>query len=147
MWYGYLADLVVAFHLGYVSYVLVGQLIIWIGLIFRWSWIRNPWFRWTHLLAILVVALEAVCSITCPLTSWEFELRRMAGQHVEESTFIGQLFHNILFWDLPPWAFTCTLVSRRWFWELLYWRRPGGAGEKACRPLTPLSFVIASQGS
>jgi len=111
MWYGYLADLVVAFHLGYVSYVVVGQLIIWIGLIFRWSWIRNPWFRWTHLLAILAVALEAVCSITCPLTSWEFELRRMAGQEVEESTFIGQLFHNILFWDLPPWAFTAMYIG------------------------------------
>ncbi|HEV2948290.1 MAG TPA: DUF2784 domain-containing protein [Gemmataceae bacterium] len=111
MWYGYLADLVVAFHLGYVSYVLVGQLIIWIGLIFRWSWIRNPWFRWTHLLAILVVALEAVCNITCPLTSWEFELRRMAGQEVEESTFVGKLFHNILFWDLPPWAFTTMYIG------------------------------------
>ncbi len=111
MWYGYLADLVVAFHLGYVSYVVVGQLIIWIGLIFRWSWIRNPWFRWTHLLAILAVALEAVCSITCPLTSWEFELRRMAGQEVEESTFIGLLFHNILFWDLPPWAFTAMYIG------------------------------------
>jgi len=111
MWYGYLADLVVAFHLGYVSYVVVGQLIIWIGLIFRWSWIRNPWFRWTHLLAILAVALEAVCSITCPLTSWEFELRRMAGQEVEESTFIGQLFHNILSWDLPSWAFTAMYIG------------------------------------
>lgn len=111
MWYGYLADAVVAFHLGYVSYVVIGQLVIWIGLIFQWSWIRNPWFRWTHMLAIVVVALEAVFNLTCPLTSWEFELRRMAGQEVEESTFIGELFHNILFWDLPKWAFTSMYIG------------------------------------
>lgn len=130
MWYGYLADAIVAFHLGYVSYVVIGQLIIWIGLLFNWPWIRNPWFRLTHLVAILIVALEAVFNITCPLTSWEFELRRMAGQQVEEGTFLGQLFHNILFWDLPPWAFTTmyivfavlvlgtfVLAPPRWFWR------------------------------
>jgi hypothetical protein len=111
MWYGYLADVVVAFHLGYVSYVVVGQLIIWIGLIFKWSWIRNPWFRCTHLLAILIVALEAICGITCPLTDWEFDLRRLADQKVEETTFIGRLFDSFLFWHLPPWAFTTMYVG------------------------------------
>ena len=32
MWYGSLADLIVAIHVGYVGYVVVGQLIIWLGL-------------------------------------------------------------------------------------------------------------------
>jgi len=111
MWYGYLADAVVAFHLGYVSYVVLGQLIIWIGLLFKWSWVRNPWFRWTHMLAIGIVALEAVFNFTCPLTTWESALRRMAGQTVEESTFVGRLFDTVLFWNLPPWAFTTMYIS------------------------------------
>jgi hypothetical protein len=111
MWYGYLADAVVAFHLSYVSYVVVGQLTIWIGLLFKWAWVRNPWFRWTHMLAIVVVALEAVCNFTCPLTTWEFHLRRLAGQSIEESTFVGRLFDKVLFWDLPTWAFTAMYIS------------------------------------
>ncbi len=111
MWYGYLADAVVAFHLAYVSYVVVGQLIIWIGLIFKWAWVQNCWFRITHLLAIVVVALEAVFNFTCPLTSWEFSLRRLAGQSVDEGTFVGRLLDSILFWNLPPWAFTAMYIG------------------------------------
>jgi len=52
----------------YISYVVLGQLAILVGIVRRWQWIRNPWFRWTHLLMILVVAWEAVQGITCPLT-------------------------------------------------------------------------------
>jgi hypothetical protein len=111
MWYGYLADAVVVFHLSYVGYVVVGQLIIWIGLIIKWSWVRSFWFRITHLLAIVVVALEAVFNITCPLTSWEFNLRRLAGQSVDEGTFVGRLFDSILFWNLPSWAFTTMYIG------------------------------------
>ena len=105
MWYSFLADAVVAIHVGYVGYVVVGQLLIWLGLLFRWSWVRNPWFRWTHLVAILLVAGEAVFNITCPLTGWEADLRRLAGQAVDDSTFVGRLLDSVLFLDLPSWAF------------------------------------------
>src|SRR5205085_3912934 len=64
--YGLLADLLVALHVAYVSYVAVGQLLIWLGLALRWRWVRNPYFRWTHLLMIAVVAAEAVLDWPCP---------------------------------------------------------------------------------
>jgi hypothetical protein len=105
MWYGYLADVVVAIHVGYVGYVVIGQLLIWAGLACRWGWVRNPWFRWTHLVAISLVAGEAVFNITCPLTAWEADLRRLAGQTVDEGTFVGRLLDSVLFLDLPSWAF------------------------------------------
>ena len=74
--YGFLADLVVFVHLLYVGYVVVGQLAIFAGVVLKWQWIRNPWFRWTHLIMICIVAAEAIVNFECPLTSWESDLRR-----------------------------------------------------------------------
>jgi Protein of Unknown function (DUF2784) len=101
MFYGYLADLIVGVHVGYVSFVVLGQLAIWAGLLLRWPAVRNPWFRWIHLVMMTVVGLEATFNITCPLTHWEARLRRLAGQEVQGESFLGRLLHNLIFVDLP----------------------------------------------
>ena len=67
--YGFLADLVVAVHVGYVGYVVVGQLLILIGWMLGWSWVRNFWFRATHVLAMAVVVFEEIQDIRCPYRS------------------------------------------------------------------------------
>ena len=80
--YGFLADLMVAIHIGYVGYVVVGQLLIWLGWAMGRQFVRNFWFRATHLLAIAVVAYEEVMDIRCPLSIWEEHFRetgRAAG--------------------------------------------------------------------
>jgi hypothetical protein len=102
--YGLLADLMVAVHVAYVGYVVLEQLMIWVGLPLRWSWIRNPWFRWTHLLMMLIVGGEAAIDIECPLTRWERQLREAAGQAASGESFIGRLLHNLIFVDWPPWV-------------------------------------------
>ncbi len=111
MWYGLLADVVVAIHVGYVSYVVIGQLAIFAGVVLRWQWIRNVWFRLTHLVAISIVAFEAIMNITCPLTNWENQLRAAAGQPVSGETFVGRLLHNLLFYSWPPWVFTSLYIT------------------------------------
>jgi polyferredoxin len=102
LFYGILADLVVAVHVAYVSFVVFGQLAIWAGLLRGWRWVRNVWFRWIHLAMITVVGLEAALGITCPLTHWEDTLRALAGQEVQGDSFLGRLLHNLIFVDLPP---------------------------------------------
>jgi hypothetical protein len=104
LFYHVLADLVVAVHAAYVGYVVVGQLAILAGLAGRRQWVRNPWFRWTHLLMMSVVGFEAVCRIPCPLTVWEIALRRMAGEAAAEGTFVGRLLDRLIFLDAPPWV-------------------------------------------
>lgn len=104
MRYGLLADLVVGVHVAYVSYVVFGQLLIWLGLIRGWSWIRNLWFRWTHLAMILIVGGEAAMNIECPLTHWERSLREAAGQAVSGESFVGRLLHALIFVDWSPWV-------------------------------------------
>ena len=111
MFYAFLADLIVVVHFAYMAFVVVGQFLIVAGIPCRWGWIRNLRFRLAHLAAIVVVALEAVLGIVCPLTRWEYDLRLSAGQNPDEGSFVGRWVHNLLFYDLPPWVFTCAYVA------------------------------------
>ncbi len=110
MWYGLAADLIVAVHVAYVAYVLVGQLAIIVAAPMKWQWARNPWFRFTHLAAIGIVAYEALAGLRCPLTVWEEQLRELAGQAASGSeTFMGRLLHNLMFIDNQPEIFFTTM--------------------------------------
>ncbi|MSR58111.1 MAG: DUF2784 domain-containing protein [Planctomycetaceae bacterium] len=105
------ADAVVILHAGYVSYVLIGQLLILVGILCRWSWIRNPWFRWTHLAAILIVVVESLLEITCPLTTLEQYLRRESGTTAYQGDFVGNWVHELLFFDFTPDVFTAIYTA------------------------------------
>ena len=108
MWYGIAADLVVAVHVAYVAFVLLGQLAIVVAAPMKWQWARNPWFRFSHLIMIAVVAYEAIYHIRCPLSVWEEQLRALGGQPFSGSdTFMGRILHDVLFVDnMPEIAFT-----------------------------------------
>jgi hypothetical protein len=109
--YGFLADLLVAFHVAYVAFVVLGQLAIMIGALLKWSWVRNLWFRLGHLLAIGVVALEAIWGIDCPLTVWESDLRRLAGQEFSGDSFVARLLHRLIFFHADPWVLNAAHVA------------------------------------
>ena len=98
--YRTLADLIVVVHFAFVIFVAVGLVLILIGLALRWGWVRNLWFRAFHLLAIGVVVVQVWLGVTCPLTTWESDLRIAAGQSPYPDTFIGYWVHQILFY--PP---------------------------------------------
>jgi hypothetical protein len=98
-YYGYLADLVVALHFGYVAFVVLGQLAIIVGWIIGWKWIKNFWFRIMHLTAISIVAIESLTNIVCPLTTLEGTLREWAGQPVSDASFIGRFLHGLILHD------------------------------------------------
>ena len=78
-----------------------GALAIVFGGIFRWEWVRRPIFRLSHLTVTTIVAVQALLKVTCFLTDWEKELRRLAGKvEIEEASFIGRLLHEWLFVDV-----------------------------------------------
>jgi Protein of Unknown function (DUF2784) len=110
MGYGFLADVVVTVHLAFVSFVLIGQILILVGMFCRWSWVRNPWFRIAHLLAIGIVVFEAVNGIECPLTTWERDLRALAGQEPEDISFVGRLVRDLLFFECSEETFTAIYI-------------------------------------
>lgn len=98
--FAFLADLVVVIHLAIVLYVVLGQLLILIGWGLRWDWVRNMWFRVSHLVIMAIVAAQGALGVICPLTIWEDDLRRRAGQTVRGGSFVGRLAHDILFVDV-----------------------------------------------
>jgi len=126
MAYGFMADMMGLLHLVYVGFVVVGQLLIIAGIIFHWQWIRNFWFRIIHLVMIVVVALEAVVDFQCPLTSWENELRDLAGQPRRGDSFIASLVHDVMYWDLPfnHWAFQLSYYLFAALVILTFWLAP-----------------------
>jgi Protein of Unknown function (DUF2784) len=70
MVYGVLADVVGFIHLAYVSFVVLGQLLILLGIGLRWSWVRDLRFRVVHLAVILVVALESLGQLLSSPKFW-----------------------------------------------------------------------------
>lgn len=111
--YGFLADAMVCFHLLYCGYVVLGQLAVVVAAPFRWQWARNPWFRYSHLLAIAVVVVEEAMGWRCPLSVWEEELRALAGQEVTQAdSFLGRIARDALFYtDVPQLVFTVLHVA------------------------------------
>ena len=108
--YRILADLVVIAHFSYIAFVIFGMAAILIGLALRKDWVRNPWFRIAHLVAIVIVAGQAIVGLTCPLTTLENFLRRRAGQATYPGAFIGYWAHRLTFYHAPPWVFALCYV-------------------------------------
>ncbi len=111
MWYRFLADLTVVIHLAYASSVVLGLIAILLGVVFQWPWVRNFWFRIIHLAMIGLVAAETICDIPCPLTVWENALRLRSGESTYSGSFIGNLAHRVLFFELPEEVFTVAYVT------------------------------------
>ena len=106
------ADLLVFLHLLYVAFTVGGALLILAGGLLGWPWIRNRLFRFLHLGAVLLVAVEALIGIWCPLTTWEWRLRARAGQDYEaDISFVGRLIRSVIFVELPDWGFTVMYVG------------------------------------
>jgi hypothetical protein len=110
-WAKLLADLIVVFHATYVSFIVFGLVLILLGVVLRWGWVRNFWFRSLHLVAIAIVVLEVLIGMSCPLTDWEKQLRKMAGEGSYTGDFIGHWAHRLIFYQAPPWVFTILYVS------------------------------------
>ena len=97
-----LADLLLVVHFSVAAFIVLGLILVWIGAAAGWSWIRNPWFRYLHLAAILFVAAEALLGYACPLTVWEDLLR--GGLRPE--TFVGRWIYGLLYYNAPEWVFS-----------------------------------------
>jgi hypothetical protein len=126
-----LADLIVVAHLGYVLFVILGLVLIWLGVALGWEWVRRPFFRIPHLVCTLIVPVEALAGYVCPLTTWERELRLQAGQRPEEISFMGRLAREVLFYQAPEWVFTVSYVAFGLIVLVTFFRVPIARAEAA----------------
>jgi hypothetical protein len=130
-----LADLVLVVHASFVAFVVVGLVLIWIGGWRHWRFVRNFWFRVAHLAAIGVVAAESLSGFVCPLTTWEDQLRLLAGgEQRYAASFVQHWLHQVIFFDLSENVFTIAYVAFFLAVALSLWwvppRWPGRSGTR-----------------
>ena len=121
-----LADALLALHVGIVVFV-VGLLpLVLIGGVRGWRWVRHRGLRIAHLGLMLFIAAQAWLGRLCPLTVWEQDLRRLAGQGAYGESFIEHWLSRLLYWDLPGWVFVAAYTGFAALVGLAWWRvRPG----------------------
>ena len=116
------ADLLLFSHVLFVAFVVFGLVLILIGKVLAWDWVRNTWFRFGHLAAIGIVVLQSWVGVICPLTTWEMALREQAGDVVYSGSFISHWLESILYFQAPAWVFSvcytvfAAVVVASWLW-------------------------------
>lgn len=120
------ADVLLILHALFVLFVIAGLVLIIVGGLRHWLWVRNTWFRLAHLAAITVVVLQSWAGRICPLTTWEMALRQRGGQETYQSTFISYWLERALYYDAPAWLFiACYTVFGALVLASWWWIRPG----------------------
>lgn len=104
-WLLILADSLLILHTMLVAFVILGLVAIYLGHFLNWPWVRNIWFRLSHLVVIGIVVLQSWLGVICPLTTWEMALRDMAGESGYEGSFIQHWLQSILYYSAPEWVF------------------------------------------
>lgn len=131
------ADALLVTHALFIAFVIFGLLLTLAGGALAWRWVRNPWFRLAHLVAIAVVVLQSWIGMICPLTTWEMALRAKAGGATYAGSFVAHWLGELIYYQAPAWVFAVAytafglLVVASWFWV-----RP-----RPFRPQAPLSGV------
>ncbi len=111
-----LADVVFLLHAGVVLFNVGGLLMIVIGGLVGWAWVRHRGFRITHIALMTFVTFEAMLGLTCPLTLLEDWLRGVAT----EQSFVQRWVSALIYWNAPPWVFALlyvvVLAAVIWAW-------------------------------
>ena len=141
--YAVAADAMLVTHVFVVIFIVLGLLLVYVGRLLAWHWVRNPWFRLAQLIGIAVVVVQSWLGLVCPLTTWEMALRAKAGEAVYEGSFIKHLLSDLLYYQAPPWVFVVCytgfggLVLISWFWvkPRQFRTSTANSGIPAIRPL------------
>lgn len=112
------ADVVLLVHVAVIAFNVGGALCIPLGAWRRWRWFRVRWWRALHLVSWLIVTLQALLGVVCPLTIWEDALRGVAT----EQSLVARTVREWIYWDVPLWlfgtlySFILALVIALWGW-------------------------------
>ncbi len=96
-----LANAILLIHFALVLFITAGLPLIYVGAALGWAWVRAWRWRALHLSAIVLVAMESLLGIACPLTVWENALRG----NQSNLGFIERWIDRIMFYDLPARVF------------------------------------------
>ncbi len=81
------ADLVLAVHLGFIVFVILGGLLL----------LRFPKIMYLHVPAAVWGAFVEISGRICPLTTWENDLRQRAGESGYAESFVEHYLVPIIY--------------------------------------------------
>lgn len=81
------ADLVLAVHLGFIVFVILGGLLL----------LRFPKIMYLHIPAAVWGAVVEISGRICPLTTWENDLRQSAGESGYAESFVEHYLVPIIY--------------------------------------------------
>jgi hypothetical protein len=116
-----LADVVLAIHLAVMAFNVFGLIVIPLGAVRGWEFVRIYWWRALHVGILAIVALQALAGRACFLTDWHAMLVRAAGRNESSTPLIERFVERIIFWPVAPWVFV-VLYLVVCVYTLLLWR-------------------------
>jgi hypothetical protein len=85
--YQLIADALLALHLAYIAFVLLGGLLV----------LRHPRLAWLHLPAVAWGALVEFMNWLCPLTTWENHFHALAGGGAYQGDFVWHYLLQVIY--------------------------------------------------
>lgn len=115
------ANLIAVVHIAYFLFIVGGMAAIVIGARGGVGWIRNPWFRLAHVVAIYIVLVEEATGLPCPLNVLQWGARTAATGATESTGGVGGLLDSLLYHALSPvildvmyWSFGVLVLVMVW---------------------------------
>ena len=120
MFYRIAADLVLALHLGFIAFVVLGGLLI----------LQYPWVAYVHVPAAVWGAFIEITGRICPLTIWENSFRQSAGESGYSDSFVEHYLLPVIYpagltRSIQFWIAGCVVVVNVviYAWLLYRWQR------------------------
>ena len=132
--HAWIADAILVLHAGVVLFVVGGQAVVLLGWWRGWAFVRGFGFRVVHLVLIGYVALQSWLGATCPLTVWEQDFRRAAGQTSYTESFVEHWLTRLLFFEAPWWIFVAAYTAFAALVAWTWWRVPPRRPALSTRP-------------
>ena len=114
----YIADFILITHFVVIIFITSLFIMIPIGYKFNWLFLKNKSLRTFHLGLMILVTLETIFGIACPLTY----LENFFLQKVQDELFLTYWLSKVIYWDLPSSFFTISyLICLIWtikMWQL-----------------------------
>ena len=137
-----LAEAILAAHVAVILFNLFGLIVVPLGAICGWRFVRVRWWRLLHLVSLAAVAAQAVFGRACILTIWQAAL---TGEPGRPTPLIMGWVNRVIYWPLPLWVFAAFYLLVFGYALALLWLvppavpHPGPLPASGARELGPAS--------
>jgi hypothetical protein len=115
------AEAILAAHVAIILFNLFGLIVVPIGALCHWRFVRIAWWRVLHIALLTAVAVQAMAGRACILTVWQAEMSSTAA---EPGPLIMSWVDRLIYWRLPIWVFEALYVAVFGYALALFWLVP-----------------------